>query len=245
MTALTLAAAKTIIDAAFAKGVELGLRPLGVSVLDAGGHLVAKNVVAPHHQHFFNFRLDFDIDGTGNEVREMNTSAVPAGAGNPALNGIVMRETTLATEATAQRQINTASARTWAVVNPSVHTALGAHPSYIIVPGVNSVPYVGAASQVRKRAGFINHHFWATRYNADELYAAGAYPNQSLGGGGLTAWTANKERLSNQDVVVWYTFGVTHIPRPEEWPVMPTTHVGFKMIPAGFFTRNPALDVPR
>lgn len=41
MTALTLAAAKTIIDAAFAKGVELGLRPLGVSVLDAGGHLVA------------------------------------------------------------------------------------------------------------------------------------------------------------------------------------------------------------
>lgn len=41
MTALSIAAARTIIDAAFAKGVELGLRPLGVSVLDAGGHLVA------------------------------------------------------------------------------------------------------------------------------------------------------------------------------------------------------------
>ena len=46
-------------------------------------------------------------------------------------------------------------------------------------------------------------------------------------------------------VVVWYTMGVTHIPRPEEWPVMPVTHVGFKLIPAGFFSRNPALDVPK
>jgi len=41
MTKLTLAAANTIIDAAFARGAELRLRPLGVSVLDAGGHLVA------------------------------------------------------------------------------------------------------------------------------------------------------------------------------------------------------------
>ena len=41
MTALSLAAARTIIDAAFAKGTDLKLRPLGVSVLDAGGHLVA------------------------------------------------------------------------------------------------------------------------------------------------------------------------------------------------------------
>src|SRR5450759_1408848 len=54
---------------------------------------------------------------------------------------------------------------------------------------------------------FINHHFWATRYKADEMYAAGAYPNQSLGGGGLPRWVANNESLSNQDVVVWYTDG--------------------------------------
>ena len=137
------------------------------------------------------------------------------------------------------------AARTWAVVNPSAHNALGSNTSYILVPGVNSFPYVGLASQVRRRAGFVNRHFWATRYRANELYAGGAYPNQSLGGAGLPAWTANNESLAKQDVVVWYTMGVTHIPRPEEWPVMPVTHVGFKMIPGGFFSRNPALDVPR
>jgi primary-amine oxidase len=209
------------------------------------GHLVSANVVAPHHQHFFNFRLDFDVDGTNNSVHEMNTRALPPGRGNPSLNGMVMEETVLRTEAAAQRQMSMPLARTWAIVNPSAQNALGHHTSYILVPGVNSLPYVAPTSLVRQRAGFINQHFWATRYNADEMYAAGAYPNQSVGGAGLPRWVANNETISNQDVVVWYTMGVTHIPRPEEWPVMPVTHVGFKMLPGGFFSRNPALDVPR
>jgi len=38
---LTLPVAKQIIEAALAKGVELGINPLCVSVLDAGGHLKA------------------------------------------------------------------------------------------------------------------------------------------------------------------------------------------------------------
>ena len=211
----------------------------------SSAHFVAANVVAPHHQHFFNFRLDFDVDGQANEVREMNTRALPAGPGNPNLNGMIMEETNLRTEALAQRRMNMAAARTWSIVNPATQNPLGHHPSYILVPGVNSIPYVDPASQVRKRAAFVNQHFWATRYNPGEMYAAGPYPNQSLGGAGLPAWVANNETLSNQDVVVWYTMGITHIPRPEEWPVMPVTHVGFKMIPGGFFSRNPALDVPK
>jgi primary-amine oxidase len=209
------------------------------------GHLVSPNVVAPHHQHFFNFRLDFDVDGAANSITEMNTRAMPAGPGNPSLNGMIMEETTLTTEAAAQRRMNMASARTWTIVNQSARNALGHHPSYVLVPGVNSIPYVAPASRTRLRAGFINQHFWATRYREEEIYAGGAYPNQSLGGAGLRRWAGNNESLANEDVVVWYTMGITHIPRPEEWPVMPVTHVGFKMIPAGFFSRNPALDVPR
>jgi len=77
------------------------------------------------------------------------------------------------------------------------------------------------------------------------MNSAGVYPNQSTGGDGLPQFVANDEVIENQDVVVWYTLGVTHIPRPEEWAVMPVTHVGFKLIPGGFFARNPALDVPK
>jgi len=209
------------------------------------GHLVSANVVAPHHQHFFNFRLDFDVDGQNNSVHEMNTRALPAGPANPYQNGMLMEETPLRNELEAQRQMNLQAARTWIVLNPSAQNTLGHHTSYILVPGANSLPYIAMSSEVRKRAGFINKHFWATRYNPEEMNAAGAYPNQSRGGDGLPRWVANNESLVNQDIVVWYTLGVTHIPRPEEWPVMPVTHVGFKMIPGGFFSRNPALDVPK
>lgn len=209
------------------------------------GHLVAANVVAPHHQHFFSFRLDFDVDGQNNTVHELNTRALPVGRANPSQNGIVMEETLLGNERAAQRRMDMPSARAWAVLNPSAHNTLGHNTSYILVPGANSLPYVAPTSEVRRRAGFINNHFWATRYSPEEMSAAGVYPNQSRGGDGLPRWVANNETLVNQDVVVWYTLGVTHIPRPEEWPVMPVTHVGFKMIPGGFFSRNPALDVPR
>ncbi len=209
------------------------------------GHLVAENIVAPHHQHFFSFRLDFDVDGPQNSITEMNTAAMRAGVNNPYLNGFVMRESVFKTETEAQRKMDLAAARVWTVTNFSAKNSLGHHPSYVLVPGANASPYIAPESLVRKRAQFINNHFWATRYNSQELYAAGVYPNQSKGGAGLPQFVANNETLENQDVVVWYTLGVTHIPRPEEWPVMPVTHVGFKLIPGGFFSRNPALDVPK
>lgn len=209
------------------------------------GHLVAENIVAPHHQHFFSFRLDFDVDGTRNSVTEMNTSAMPAGANNPYLNGFMMRESVFKTETEAQRKMDMQAARVWTVTNFSAKNSLGHHTAFILVPGANSLPYLAPESLVRKRAQFINNHFWATRYNPQEFYAAGVYPNQSKGGDGLPHFIANNEPLENQDVVVWYTLGITHIPRPEEWSVMPVTHVGFKLIPGGFFSSNPALDVPK
>ncbi len=83
-----------------------------------------------------------------------------------------------------------------------------------------------------------------TKYDAAEVNAAGAYPNQSAPGGGLPRFVADDAKLDGEDVVLWYTIGITHVPRPEEWPVMTTTRSGFRLMPAGFFDRNPALDVP-
>ncbi len=212
---------------------------------DANGHLVARRVVAVHHQHILNFRLDFDVYGTANSVAEMNTRSMPPGPENPAGNGIVMEEKVLPREKDAQRDLSLADARAWRVFNPTQKSSLGHERGYILVPGPNSVPYVREDSLARKRAGFMNHHLWVTRHRQGELYAGGDYPNQSEGGDGLPRYAEGNEPIENADVVLWYTMNVTHIPRPEEWPVMPTTHLGFKLIPAGFFEGNPALDVPK
>jgi primary-amine oxidase len=218
----------------------------GAHDLDSA-HLVAPNVAAPHHQHILSFRLDLDVDGAKNTVMEMNTSGRPMNpADNPHGNAMVMKETPLPSEKQAQRDINLQSARTWRVINRGVLNSLKHPVGYILVPGANSLPFLDPEAPARKRAGFMDHHVWVTRYRDGELYAAGDYPNQQPATGkGLPEWTANDEPLDDQDVVVWYTMNVTHIPRPEEWPEMAYTRYSFKLLPGGFFVGNPALDVPR
>jgi primary-amine oxidase len=208
------------------------------------GHRVAPGVVAPHHQHFFNYRLDFDVDGPSNSVMELNTGSMPAGPDNPFGNAVRMEERLLRDEAEAKRDPSLRESRRWKVVNPSLKNALGGAPGFCLLPGENAVPFALPGATIRRRAGFIDHALWVTRYRPEERHAAGDYPNQSRGGDGLPRWTGDREPVANQDVVVWYTMGLTHLPRPEEWPVMPVTHAGFRLLPAGFFDRNPALDVP-
>jgi primary-amine oxidase len=213
---------------------------------DPFSHLVGKNTAAPHHEHFFTFRLDFDIDGAvPNRVIEMNSVPVPAGPRNPHGGGFEMHETTLATEREAQRNLDLASSRKWIVQNPSARNALGHPTGYAILPGENAIPFALPDSWVRKRAGMLNSHIWVTPYAPGEMYAAGDYPNQSKGGDGLPNWTKANRPIDSKDVVLWYTMGVTHNPRPEDWPVMPVHSAGFKLVPWGFFGKNPAMDLPR
>ena len=131
------------------------------------------------------------------------------------------------------------SGRKWIVTNTAQHTG------YALLPGENAVPFAAPESWVRKRALFLNAHLWVTQYDPTQINAAGYYPNQSKGGEGLPQWIRANRSIENQDIVVWYTMGITHVPRPEEWPVMPVHRAGFKLVPSGFFSRNPALDVPK
>jgi primary-amine oxidase len=220
-----------------AKGVANGVH-------DPYSHLVAPNVAAPHHQHFFNFRLDMDVDGTSNRVMELNSVALPAGPRNPYGGGFTMEETPLRTEHEAQRQLNLASSRKWLVESTTATNALGHPTGYILLPGENSLPFALPDSWVRKRAGFLNAHVWVTPYSDSEQFAAGDYPNQSKGNDGLPQWTTANRSIDGRDVVLWYTMGITHNPRPEDWPVMPVYEAGFKLVPVGFFASNPAMDLP-
>ncbi|MBD1998107.1 primary-amine oxidase [Leptolyngbya sp. FACHB-541] len=208
------------------------------------GTLVAPEVNALNHQHFFSLRLDFDIDGGNNSVYEVNTEAEPMGADNPYGNAFFATSTLFKTELEAQRIIDPLAGRYWKVVNPSVQNCLGQPVSYKIIPGDNILPFAHPESPILKRAGFMTKHLWVTPYAEDERFSAGEYPNQHPGGEGLPKWTQANRSIENTDVVVWYTFGHHHIPRPEDYPVMPTAYSGFVLKPVGFFDANPALDVP-
>jgi primary-amine oxidase len=212
---------------------------------DPYGHRVARNIAAPHHQHFFTFRLDMDVDGTANRLLEMNTSPLPSGPRNPFGGGFQMEETIVATERQARRNLNLASSRRWIVVNPQVKNAMGEPVGYALLPGESAILLAQPDSWVRKRAGFLDFALWGTACDPAERYAGGDYPNQSRGGDGLPKWSAANRPIDNRDLVIWYSVGVTHNPRPEDWPVMPVQAGGFQLVPWGFFDRNPVLDLPR
>ena len=208
------------------------------------GTLVAPELNALNHQHFFAMRLDFDIDGSANSVYEVNSEAEPQGPDNPYGNGWYAISTLLASEQAAQRLIDPLKGRYWKVVNPNVQNRLGQPTSFKLIPGENVLPFAHPDAPILKRAGFITKHLWVTPYHPDENFPAGPYPNQHPGGEGLLQWTQADRPLENTDVVVWYVFGHHHIPRPEDWPVMPVAYSGFTLKPLGFFHQNPALDVP-
>jgi primary-amine oxidase len=208
------------------------------------GTLVAPGLNAMVHQHFFNMRLDLDIDGQANAVDEVWTESLPPGPDNPYGNAFKPLRKRFATELEAKRRVDTASARWWEIVNPSILHRLGEPIGYRLLPGETTMPFAQPDAPVSKRAGFIREHLWVTPYRPDERYAAGEYPNLHPGGAGLPEWTSADRAIDGEDVVVWYTFGHHHVPRPEDWPIMPVTTAGFQLKPVGFFTRNPALDVP-
>jgi primary-amine oxidase len=136
------------------------------------------------------------------------------------------------------------AARYWRIENPSSLNALGDAVAYKLQPGENTGAFFQPGAPGLARAGFAVNHLWVTAYEPSEMHAAGQYPNQSPGGDGLPRYVQADRELQNRDLVVWYTFGAHHVPRPEDWPVMPVVRVGFHLKPVGFFDANPALDLP-
>ena len=207
------------------------------------GTLVDERTYAPYHQHFLTARLDLDVDGTDNTVYASETEAVPTGPDNPYGLSMRQRNTPLRSEEEGKQDYCWETQRTWRVVNENVTNGLGTHPSYKLLPGAAIPPIFDPDSPVLRRAEVITHTIWVTPNHPDERWPAGEFVTQSGPGLGLPEWTAANRAIDNTDVVVWYTFGINHITRPEDWPIMPVDTVSFWLKPVGFFDRNPALDV--
>ncbi|GAB91287.1 primary-amine oxidase [Gordonia rhizosphera] len=205
---------------------------------------IAPGLGAPYHQHLFSARLDMMLDGPRNSVEELESVRVPMGEGNPHGNAFTLQKTLLRTEDEAQRDADNTVGRVWHIVNPTVKNRLDHPVAYALLPEGKQTLLADPASSVARRAAFATKHLWVTPFEPDELYASGDLVNQHPGGAGLPTYVAGNRGVENEDIVVWHTFGLTHYPRPEDWPIMPVDYTGFTLKPVGFFDRNPTLDVP-
>ena len=205
---------------------------------------VAPGLGAPAHQHLFSARLDMMVDGLGNSVEEIDMHGCPVGPENPYGNAMTRTITRLERESEAGRLTAPERGRVWRVVNPSAANSLGQPVGFTLFPQANPTLLADPSSSLHARAGFATKQLWVTKYDPAQRYPAGDFVNQHPGGAGLPQFVAGDRDITDTDVVVWHTFGPTHFPRPEDWPVMPVDHCGFTLKPSGFFDRNPALDVP-
>jgi primary-amine oxidase len=217
----------------------------GHSVHDPYGHLVAENTVGVNHDHFFSYRLDLDVDGENNVfvAHRLKQKQLPASTHRKSI--WVTEPYTPRTEQEAMIDIHLDRPSMWLFENPKARGPLGHPTAYEIMPGVTAASLLDPDDGAQRVGGFSTHQLWVTPYRPDELYAAGVYPTAGKGNDGLAAWTKANRKIDNTDIVAWYTVGFHHMPRTEDWPVMPVMWHDFVIRPFDFFPQNPVLTLPK
>ncbi|KAG6963381.1 hypothetical protein JG687_00006587 [Phytophthora cactorum] len=205
---------------------------------------MAPRLGAPCHQHLFSARLDVAIDGNKCHVDELEVQRLPISSENPVGNAFKRVATRLERESDAQREADNKLGRAWLIASSDKLNRLGNPTGYILYPEGAPLLLAADESSIAKRAQYATKHLWVTQYARDEMWAAGYTPNQHPGYSGLPAYAKANRSVDGEDIVVWHTFGLTHFPRVEDWPIMPVDYTGFGFRPDGFFDRNPTLDVP-
>ena len=223
---------------------------VGISAYDEKLHRkdqdfrISDELVAPIHQHLFCVRMDWDLESGDNQLYETNVEALPISDDNPHGMQLSAVAKHLKTESEAKRNVSNASSRTWKIINANKTNSFGLPSGYKLLPGNTPALIAHPDSPPGKRASFAKHNLWATPFDKGEQAAAGEYSVMHSGQGGLDELTASNRDISECDLVTWHTFGVTHTPRPEDWPVMPVEYCGFHLIPVGFFEKNPTINLP-
>ncbi|KAF3062450.1 Copper amine oxidase 1 [Daldinia childiae] len=212
---------------------------------------VTKGVNAHNHQHLFCLRIDANVDGPNNTVFMADTVPSDAPVGSPENyygNAFYAKRTKLDTTGKAATDYDGATSRTWDICNTGkLHPYSKKPASYKLVSREVARLLPKEGSLVWKRAGFARHTVHVTKYQDDQLWPAGRHVPQTSGEPsiGLPEWIGDgTESIEDTNVVLWHTFGVTHIPAPEDFPVMPVEPITLLLRPRNFFSNNPVMDVP-
>ncbi|KAI9816609.1 MAG: hypothetical protein M1827_001742 [Pycnora praestabilis] len=221
----------------------LSTQPVDDGVEVPWGTVVHPGVLATHHQHIFSLRVDPALDGTNNRLVYDEAHAMPRSELNPHGTGYFVKETVV--ERAGGYDIDYEQNRIFKIQNAGVRNPINGKPvAYKIhVPPFQKM-LADQDSFHHKRAEFADHNVYVTTHKDGELYAGGKYTNQSRGGAGVRGWAARKDDVKDKDIVVWVQFGINHVPRIEDFPVMPCEIIKVAMKPVNFFEKNPAIDVP-
>lgn len=180
------------------------------------GTIVAPGVLAVNHQHLFCARIDPYLDGNRkNTIVHEDCEPV---LDNPEIDpfGCAFTVKTTSIEKPGGYDLDLTKSRTYKILNESSINPVSGKPMGYKLHAIPSQMLMMAAHTFNSRRGlFSTKPIWVTKYRDDELWAAGEFTNQSREDTGLALWAARDEPTRDEDVVLWHSFGVTHVTRPE------------------------------
>ena len=230
------------------RGVEsLNMDAKTAAADTAFGRLISPRTIGVNHDHFFNFRLDLDVDGTNNQFtvdRLRRVELEPENYGTPRKQIWQIFPDGLTQESQAKLNVDPTKPTLWRITNPAITNHVGNPVSYQLSANSSGRTLLDENEIAHRRAAFTDYSLWVTPYAVNERFAAGDYPNQHPGGAGLPAWTAADRSIENSDLVLWYTMAMHHVVRAEDWPIMPTVYKEFELRPFDFFDYNLSVSAP-
>ncbi|KAL4962701.1 copper amine oxidase [Aspergillus stella-maris] len=223
----------------------LSTQPIDADAKVPWGTRVGDGVMAPYHQHLFNLRIDPAIGGHQNSFAATDTVPIPWDEDlNPLGTGFITQQQIIDRAGTVDDDV--AKGRVFKILNENIENPVSMTPiGYKLVPIRSQMLLARPGSWHWRRSEFCESPIWVTKYKDRQLFPAGDYTNQSIGGTGIKSWlNGGRDKVRNEDIVIWHTYGFIHNPRTEDFPIMPAEIAQVRLLPYNFTTHNPTIDVP-
>ncbi|XP_052800940.1 putative amine oxidase [copper-containing] [Mya arenaria] len=217
------------------------------------GFRIQEFITANYHTHLFNFKVDLDVKGTTNryevvhidvETEPNEFSFVP---GATYSQGKLRREVKL-DETSAAYKFDFEKPKYHIFYNDAHKDKYGNQRAYRLLHKGMVKQIIPAGHNKEPAINWARYQFAVTRQKDHEAHSSSMYSMFDINDQvvNFESYINDNETIIDQDLVLWITSGVHHIPHKEDLPVTTTPGMGlsFYLQPFNYFDEDPSMYSP-